>query len=199
MEAKFPIEQIRNIGFIAHIDAGKTTTTEQVLFVTGRIHRAGGVDEGNTAMDWMPQEKERGITITAAATTTYWNDCRINIIDTPGHVDFTAEVERSLRVLDGGIVVRDAVAGFTGVFGHKGSGGLVPAYPPSPFGTLAHVGPLTRTVTDAAILLSVISEPDPRDWYALPPQGMGTAADFTGLLVYLTVMGWLLTEPSHTS
>ncbi|MEE8465529.1 MAG: elongation factor G [Dehalococcoidia bacterium] len=110
-EAKFPIKQIRNIGFIAHIDAGKTTTTEQVLFITGRIHRAGGVDEGNTAMDWMPQEKERGITITAAATTTYWNDCRINVIDTPGHVDFTAEVERSLRVLDGGIVVLDAVAG----------------------------------------------------------------------------------------
>ena len=111
LETKFPIAKIRNIGFIAHIDAGKTTTTEQVLFVTGRIHRAGGVDDGNTAMDWMPQEKERGITITAAATTTYWNDCRINVIDTPGHVDFTAEVERSLRVLDGGIVVLDAVAG----------------------------------------------------------------------------------------
>ena len=110
-QTKFPIEHIRNIGFIAHIDAGKTTTTEQVLFVTGRIHRAGGVDDGNTAMDWMPQEKERGITITAAATTTYWNEHRINVIDTPGHVDFTAEVERSLRVLDGGIVVLDAVAG----------------------------------------------------------------------------------------
>ena len=111
MEETFPIEKIRNIGFIAHIDAGKTTVTEQVLFATGRIHRAGGVDDGNTAMDWMPQEKERGITITAAATTTYWQDNRINVIDTPGHVDFTAEVERSLRVLDGGIVVLDAVAG----------------------------------------------------------------------------------------
>ena len=111
MEETFPIEKIRNIGFIAHIDAGKTTVTEQVLFATGRIHRAGGVDDGNTAMDWMPQEKERGITITAAATTTYWKDHRINVIDTPGHVDFTAEVERSLRVLDGGIVVLDAVAG----------------------------------------------------------------------------------------
>ena len=111
MEATFPIDRIRNIGFIAHIDAGKTTVTEQVLFATGRIHRAGGVDDGNTAMDWMPQEKERGITITAAATTTYWQDHRINVIDTPGHVDFTAEVERSLRVLDGGIVVLDAVAG----------------------------------------------------------------------------------------
>ena len=111
MENDFPIGSIRNIGFIAHIDAGKTTVTEQVLYATGRIHRAGGVDDGNTAMDWMEQEKERGITITAAATTTYWKDYRINVIDTPGHVDFTAEVERSLRVLDGGIVVLDAVAG----------------------------------------------------------------------------------------
>jgi elongation factor G len=111
MEDKFPIDKIRNIGFIAHIDAGKTTVTEQVLFATGRIHRAGGVDDGTTAMDWMPQEKERGITITAAATSTYWGDNRVNIIDTPGHVDFTAEVERSLRVLDGGVVVLDAVAG----------------------------------------------------------------------------------------
>ena len=108
---KFPIDKIRNLGFIAHIDAGKTTVTEQVLFATGRIHRVGGVDDGTTAMDWMPQERERGITITAAATSSYWRDCRINIIDTPGHVDFTAEVERSLRVLDGGIVVLDAVAG----------------------------------------------------------------------------------------
>ena len=111
MQNTFPIEKIRNIGFIAHIDAGKTTVTEQVLYATGRIHRVGGVDDGTTAMDWMPQERERGITITAAATTAQWQDCRINIIDTPGHVDFTAEVERSLRVLDGGVVVLDAVAG----------------------------------------------------------------------------------------
>ena len=107
----YPINRLRNIGFIAHIDAGKTTVTEQVLFITGRIHRLGEVDEGTTAMDWMPQEKERGITITAAATSTYWRDHQVNIIDTPGHVDFTAEVERSLRVLDGGVVVLDAVAG----------------------------------------------------------------------------------------
>ncbi len=105
------LEKIRNIGFIAHIDAGKTTVTERVLYITGRIHRLGGVDEGTTAMDWMPQERERGITITAAATTAQWKQHQINIIDTPGHVDFTAEVERSLRVLDGGIVVLDAVAG----------------------------------------------------------------------------------------
>ena len=111
MQDIFPIEKIRNIGFIAHIDAGKTTVTEQVLYATGRIHRVGGVDDGTTAMDWMPQERERGITITAAATSAQWQDCRINIIDTPGHVDFTAEVERSLRVLDGGVVVLDAVAG----------------------------------------------------------------------------------------
>jgi elongation factor G len=111
MENSFPIGKIRNIGFIAHIDAGKTTVTERVLFNTGRIHRLGEVDDGTTAMDWMPQERERGITITAAATTAYWQDYKVNIIDTPGHVDFTAEVERSLRVLDGGIVVLDAVAG----------------------------------------------------------------------------------------
>ena len=102
---------MRNIGFIAHIDAGKTTVTERVLYLAGRIHKVGEVDEGTTVMDWMPQERERGITITAAATTCYWQGHQINIIDTPGHVDFTAEVERSLRVLDGGIVVLDAVAG----------------------------------------------------------------------------------------
>ena len=111
MGGSFPINKIRNIGFIAHIDAGKTTVSEGVLFATGRIHKVGEVDEGTTSMDWMPQERERGITITAAATTTSWRDHRVNIIDTPGHVDFTAEVERSLRVLDGGIVVLDAVAG----------------------------------------------------------------------------------------
>ena len=111
MDTPGPIDKIRNIGFIAHIDAGKTTVTERVLFLTGVIHRMGGVDQGTTAMDWMPQEKERGITITAAATTSTWKEHQINIIDTPGHVDFTAEVERSLRVLDGGIVVLDAVAG----------------------------------------------------------------------------------------
>ncbi len=111
MASDYSIKKIRNIGFIAHIDAGKTTVTERVLFLTGRIRKVGGVDEGTTTMDWMPQERERGITITAAATTAEWNDHRVNIIDTPGHVDFTAEVERSLRVLDGGIVVLDAVAG----------------------------------------------------------------------------------------
>jgi elongation factor G len=105
------IDKYRNMGFAAHIDAGKTTTTERVLFYSGRLHRIGNVDEGNTAMDWMVQEKERGITITSAATTTFWRDHRINIIDTPGHVDFTVEVERSMRVLDGVVVIFCAVGG----------------------------------------------------------------------------------------
>ena len=105
------LKQTRNIGFIAHIDAGKTTVSERVLYFTGRIHKLGTVDDGNTATDWMDQERERGITIVSAATATQWKDWELNIIDTPGHVDFTAEVERSLRILDGGIVVFDSVAG----------------------------------------------------------------------------------------
>jgi elongation factor G len=105
------IDRIRNIGIIAHIDAGKTTTTERVLYYTGRTHRIGNVDDGTTVTDWMDQERERGITIQSAATTAYWREHQINIIDTPGHIDFTAEVQRSLRVLDGGVVVFDAVAG----------------------------------------------------------------------------------------
>jgi len=111
MAREYPLDKTRNIGIIAHIDAGKTTTTERILFYTKKIHRMGEVHEGAATMDWMPQEQERGITITSAATTCFWQDHRINIIDTPGHVDFTAEVERSLRVLDGGVVVFDAVAG----------------------------------------------------------------------------------------
>jgi elongation factor G len=111
MPRSFPLERIRNIAIIAHIDAGKTTLTERILYYTGRTYKIGEVDEGTAVMDWMEEEKRRGITITAAATTCYWQEHRINIIDTPGHVDFTAEVERSLRVLDGGVVVFDAVAG----------------------------------------------------------------------------------------
>src|SRR3979490_1106418 len=105
------LERTRNIGIIAHIDAGKTTTTERILYYTGRTYKIGEVHEGTAVMDWMEQERERGITITAAATTAEWKGHQINIIDTPGHVDFTVEVERSLRVLDGGVVVFDAVAG----------------------------------------------------------------------------------------
>jgi elongation factor G len=111
MSRTFPLEKIRNIGIIAHIDAGKTTATEMMLHHTGRTYKIGSVDEGTAVMDWMEQERERGITITSAATTCHWREHRINIIDTPGHVDFTAEVERSLRVLDGGVVIFDGVAG----------------------------------------------------------------------------------------
>src|SRR5271163_4001270 len=109
------LEAIRNIGIMAHIDAGKTTTTERILFYTGKTHKIGEVHEGTTVMDWMPQEQERGITITSAAITCFWDrsgqNYRINIIDTPGHVDFTIEVERSLRVLDGAVAVFSAVEG----------------------------------------------------------------------------------------
>jgi len=111
MARQYPLEKTRNIGIIAHIDAGKTTVTERILFYTGKTHRMGEVHDGSATMDYMEQERERGITITAAATTCFWGDHRINIIDTPGHVDFTVEVERSLRVLDGGVVVFDGVAG----------------------------------------------------------------------------------------
>src|SRR5579862_8721048 len=111
MARQHPLENTRNIGIIAHIDAGKTTVTERVLFYTGKTHRIGEVHEGAATMDYMEQERERGMTITAAATTCFWGDHRVNIIDTPGHVDFTVEVERSLRVLDGGVVVFDGVAG----------------------------------------------------------------------------------------
>ncbi|TES92660.1 MAG: elongation factor G [Candidatus Cloacimonadota bacterium] len=108
---KYPLEKVRNIGIMAHIDAGKTTTTERILFYTGKVHRVGEVDEGSATMDWMELEKERGITITSAATTCVWKDTEINIIDTPGHVDFTVEVERSLMVLDGAIVIFSSVEG----------------------------------------------------------------------------------------
>ena len=111
MPRQVSLEKTRNIGIMAHIDAGKTTTTERILFYTGRTHKMGEVHEGAAVMDWMEQEQERGITITSAATTAFWQDHRINIIDTPGHVDFTVEVERSLRVLDGAIAVFDSVAG----------------------------------------------------------------------------------------
>src|SRR6202171_1652997 len=108
---EYPLERYRNIGIIAHIDAGKTTVTERVLFYTKKIYKIGEVHDGAATMDWMPQEQERGITITAAATTCFWKGHRINIIDTPGHVDFTIEVERSLRVLDGAVGVFCAVGG----------------------------------------------------------------------------------------
>src|SRR6516162_7289804 len=111
VERQYSLEKTRNIGIMAHIDAGKTTTTERILYYTGRSYKIGEVHEGTATMDWMVQEQERGITITSAATTCFWRDHRINIIDTPGHVDFTIEVERSLRVLDGAVAVFDSVGG----------------------------------------------------------------------------------------
>ena len=111
MTREYSLNNYRNIGIMAHIDAGKTTTTERILYYTGKSHKIGEVHDGAATMDWMEQEQERGITITSAATTCFWNDHRINIIDTPGHVDFTIEVERSLRVLDGAVAVFDGVAG----------------------------------------------------------------------------------------
>src|SRR6478609_2022409 len=110
-DEKIDLKYVRNIGISAHIDAGKTTCMERILFYTGKVHRIGEVHDGAATMDWMVQEQERGITITSAATTCFWNDHRINIIDTPGHVDFTVEVERSLRVLDGVVAVFCAVGG----------------------------------------------------------------------------------------
>ena len=111
MGREFPLDKIRNIGIMAHIDAGKTTTTERILFYTGKTHKIGEVHDGAATMDWMVQEQERGITITSAATTCTWKGHSINIIDTPGHVDFTVEVERSLRVLDGSVAVFSAKGG----------------------------------------------------------------------------------------
>ena len=111
MPREYSLENTRNIGIMAHIDAGKTTTTERILFYTGRTHKLGETHEGSATMDWMEQEQERGITITSAATTAYWKNCRVNIIDTPGHVDFTVEVERSLRVLDGSVTLFCAKGG----------------------------------------------------------------------------------------
>ena len=110
-ERKVSLEKTRNIGIVAHIDAGKTTTTERILFYTGKTHKIGEVHDGGATMDWMEQEQERGITITSAATTCFWHDHRINIIDTPGHVDFTVEVQRSLKVLDGAVTVLAAKGG----------------------------------------------------------------------------------------
>ena len=111
MARLYPLENYRNIGIIAHIDAGKTTTTERILFYTGKTYRIGSVDDGTTVTDWMVQERERGITIVSAAVSAEWKGYQMNIIDTPGHIDFTVEVQRALRVLDGGVVVFDATQG----------------------------------------------------------------------------------------
>ena len=150
-----PLERYRNIGIMAHIDAGKTTTTERILFYTGKSYKIGEVHEGTATMDWMEQEQERGITITSAATTCAWAGHRINIIDTPGHVDFTIEVERSLRVLDGAIAVFDSVAGRRAAVGD----GVAPG----------------RQVRRAADLLRQQDGPDRRRPDALRPDDQGPA------------------------
>ena len=132
MARQVPIEMVRNIGIMAHIDAGKTTTTERILYYTGVSYKMGEVHEGTAVMDWMEQEQERGITITSAATTCFWQDHRINLIDTPGHVDFTMEVERSLRVLDGAVAIFCAVGGWNPSRRRSGARPTVTVYPVSP-------------------------------------------------------------------
>ncbi|MGH2537096.1 MAG: elongation factor G [Candidatus Promineifilaceae bacterium] len=185
--SRYPLERVRNIGIIAHIDAGKTTTTERILYYTGRIHRMGEVHEGTATMDHMVQEQERGITITSAATTTFWADHQINIIDTPGHIDFTAEVQRSLRVLDGGVVVFDAVAGVepqSETVWRQADQYGVPR--------ICFVNKMDRTGADFERTLAMIRDrlkanPLPIQW------PIGAEADFRGIVDLLTMQAsiWL--------
>ncbi|MBI4812492.1 elongation factor G [Candidatus Falkowbacteria bacterium] len=176
MPREYSLEKTRNIGIIAHIDAGKTTVTERILFYTGKKHKLGEVHEGEATMDWMAQERERGITITSAATTCFWKDARINIIDTPGHVDFTAEVERSLRVLDGGVVVFDGVAGVepqSETVWHQADKYNVPR--------LAFINKLDRTGADFYKDLTSIHERLTK--HAHPVQlPIGVESDFKGII-----------------
>ena len=184
MTRDYPIERVRNLGLIAHIDAGKTTVTERVLFYTGRTYKIGEVHEGTAVMDWMPQERERGITITAAATTCEWLDHRINIIDTPGHVDFTVEVERSLRVLDGGIVVFDAVHGVepqSETVWRQADRYRVPR--------ICFVNKMDRVGADYWRTIDMIAER--LDAHPLPIQiPIGSEADFTGVIDLVEQKAW---------
>ncbi|MDH7569071.1 MAG: GTP-binding protein, partial [Armatimonadota bacterium] len=187
MAREFPLEKTRNIGIAAHIDAGKTTTTERILFYTGRTHRIGEVDDGAATMDWMVQEQERGITITSAATTCFWSDHRINIIDTPGHVDFTVEVERSLRVLDGVIAVFCAVGGVqpqSETVWRQANRYNVPR--------IAFINKMDRTGADFFYVVSRIRERLGAN--AVPVQvPIGAEADFAGVvdLVTMKAFYWL--------
>ncbi|MEW6771739.1 MAG: GTP-binding protein, partial [Bacillota bacterium] len=163
MGRQFPLERTRNIGIMAHIDAGKTTTTERILFYTGKVHRIGEVDDGAATMDWMVQEQERGITITSAATTCFWRDYRINIIDTPGHVDFTVEVERSLRVLDGAVAIFCSVGGVepqSETVWRQADKYGVPR--------IAYINKMDRTGADFFRSLAMIKEPRVRSRAACP-------------------------------
>ncbi|MBA3357916.1 MAG: GTP-binding protein, partial [Thermoleophilaceae bacterium] len=189
MPRKVPLEKTRNIGIMAHIDAGKTTTTERILFYTGRTHKMGEVHEGAAVMDWMEQEQERGITITSAATTASWNDHRINIIDTPGHVDFTVEVERSLRVLDGAIACFDSVAGVepqSETVWRQADKYRVPR--------IAYVNKMDRTGADFYFSLRTMEERLGADGktegagMAIPIQlPIGAEGDFTGIVDLVTM------------
>ena len=185
MPRTYPLEKIRNIGIIAHIDAGKTTTTERVLFYTGKKHKIGEVHEGAAEMDWMEQEQERGITITSAATTCFWKDHRINIIDTPGHVDFTVEVERSLRVLDGGVTVFDGVGGVepqSETVWHQADKYNVPR--------ICFINKLDRTGADFFKDLDSIDERLTKK--ALPIQlPIGTEGDFNGIIDLLKMKAYM--------
>ncbi|MEX0786358.1 MAG: GTP-binding protein, partial [Dehalococcoidia bacterium] len=184
MTREHPIERVRNIGIIAHIDAGKTTVTERVLFFTGRTYKIGEVHEGTAVMDWMAQERERGITITAAATTAEWAGHLINIIDTPGHVDFTVEVERSLRVLDGGIVVFDAVHGVepqSETVWRQADRYRVPR--------ICFVNKMDRTGADYWRTIDMIAER--LDATPLPVQiPMGSEAEFEGVIDLIEMQSW---------
>src|SRR4051795_1188179 len=178
---EFPLERTRNIGIMAHIDAGKTTTTERILYYTGKTYKIGEVHEGAATMDWMEQEQERGITITSAATTCTWRDHRINIIDTPGHVDFTVEVERSLRVLDGAIALFDSVAGVepqTETVWRQANKYRVPR--------IAYINKMDRVGADFAG--SVQTMVDRLAAHPVPIQlPIGAEADFTGVIDLVTM------------
>lgn len=181
MSRQYPLERTRNIGIMAHIDAGKTTTTERILFHTGRIHKIGEVHDGAATMDWMVQEQERGITITSAATTAFWHDHRINIIDTPGHVDFTVEVSRSLRVLDGAVTVLDAQAGVepqTETVWRQATDYKVPR--------IVYVNKMDKIGADFQAAINSLK--DRLDVTAVPIQWpIGAEADFTGIIDLVTM------------
>ena len=190
---EFPLDKTRNIGIVAHIDAGKTTTTERILYYTGRIHKIGETHEGDSQMDWMEEEKERGITITSAATTAEWKGYRVNIIDTPGHVDFTAEVERSLRVLDGGIVVLDGQAGVepqTETVWRQSSDFAVPR--------IVFINKMDKVGADFD--MSVKSLHDRLGANAQAVQmPIGAEADFTGVIDLITMQAYVYDEDKEGS
>ena len=191
MAREYDIDTTRNIGIAAHIDAGKTTTTERILFYTGRLHRMGEVHEGNTTMDWMDQERERGITITSAATTCLWDEHRINIIDTPGHVDFTAEVERSLRVLDGAVGVFCAVGGVepqSETVWRQADRYNVPR--------IAFVNKMDRNGADFYNVLDMLSERLGSNFVPIQLP-MGTGETFTGLIDLVDMKAVTYEEGSH--